>query len=101
MEHTQNTRKVLAAGLVLAATAGLAGCATASPAAETITHRTLVRESADQYVEQLVERAHAAVTHRTLVRESADQYVEELLRRARASVAPTFADDDLSPLTAR
>jgi hypothetical protein len=86
MEHTQNTRKVLVAGLVLAATAGLAGCATASPTADPGLNRTLARESADRYVDELVERANAAVTHRTLVRESADRYVEELIERANAAV---------------
>lgn len=87
MEHTHNTRKVLAAGLVLvAATVGLAGCATASSAADPGLHRTLVRESADRYVDELIERANAAVTHRSLVRESADQYVDELVQRANAVV---------------
>lgn len=87
MEHTQNTRKILAAGLVLvAATVGLAGCATASPAADPGLHRTLVRESADRYVDELIERANAAVTNRKLVREGADRYVEELVERSRPSV---------------
>jgi type IV pilus biogenesis protein CpaD/CtpE len=125
MEHTQNTRKVLAAGLVLvAATAGLAGCATASRAADpdlnrtlvrqsadryvdelveranvAVTHRTLVRESADRYVDQLVDRAQAVVTNRTLVRDGADRYVEELIERAHASASAV--DDDLSPLAGR
>jgi hypothetical protein len=87
MEHTQNTRKVLAAGLVLvAATVGLAGCATASPAADPGVHRTLVRESADRYVDELIERANLAVAHRMLVRESADRYVEELVERTSTSI---------------
>jgi N-formylglutamate amidohydrolase len=100
MEHTQNTRKVLAAGLVLvAATVGLAGCATASPAADPGLSRALVRESADHYVDQLVERAHAVVTDRTLARESADHYVDQLVERAHASASAV--DDDLSSLTGR
>ncbi|MBT2516228.1 hypothetical protein J7E29_02150 [Streptomyces sp. ISL-90] len=83
MEHTQNTRKFLAAGLVLvAATVGLAGCATASPAADPGLHRMLVRESADRYVDELIERANLDSTHRMLVRESADRYVDELIERA-------------------
>lgn len=125
MEHTQNTRKILAASLVLvAATVGLAGCATASGAADpglnrtlvresadryvdelveradlAVTHRTLVRTSADHYVDQLVERAHAVVTDRTLARESADRYIEELVERAQASTSA--ADEDLSPFAGR
>lgn len=86
MEHTQNPRKVLAAGLVfVAAMVGLAGCATASPAADPGLHRTLVRESADRYVDELIERADVAVTHRMLVRASADRYVDELIERAHAA----------------
>ena len=86
MEHTQNTRKVLAAGLVLvAATVGLAGCATASSAVDPGLNRTLVRESADRYVDELIERANLAVTHRTLVREGADRYVDELIQRANVA----------------
>ena len=87
MEHAQNTRKVLAAGLVLvAATVGLAGCATASGAADPGLNRTLVRESADRYVDELVERANLAVTQRTLAHESADHYVDQLVERAHAVV---------------
>jgi len=86
MEHTQNTRKLLAAGLVVvAATAGLASCATASRAADPGLNRTLVRQSADRYVDELVERANR-VTHRTLVRESADHYVDQLIERGTVYV---------------
>ena len=90
MEHAQNTRTVLAAAVLLAATsAGLAGCATVSPAADTVSvvvdHRELVREGADRYVQEQLDRARSAAGHRELVRESADRYVEQLLERARTS----------------
>jgi polyhydroxyalkanoate synthesis regulator phasin len=125
MEHTENIRKVLAAGLVLVgATLGVAGCATASGAAEPGLNRTLVRESADRYVDQLVDRANVAVTHRTLVRASADHYVDQLVERAqgvvtnrtlvregadryvqelieRAHASASAIDDELSTLTGR
>jgi len=87
MEHTQNTRKLLAAGLVVvAATAGLASCATASPAVDAGLNRTLVRQSADRYVDELLEHAKAAITNRDLVRESADHYVDQLVKRGTVYV---------------
>ena len=87
MEHAQNTRTVLATAVVLVAT-GLAGCATASTAGTgpvVAEHRQLVRESADRYVEEQIDRARSAITHRLLMRESAERYIEELLERARAA----------------
>jgi hypothetical protein len=125
MEHTQNTRKLLAAGLVfVAATAGLASCATESRAADPGLNRTLVRQSADRYVDELVERANVAVTHRILVHKSADHYVDQLVERAQAVVtnrtlvrdgadryvegliewahaSASADDDDLSPFAGR
>jgi hypothetical protein len=63
MEHTQNTRKTFTVLAVLAVAAGLASCATpqlaAGPGQSAITHRFLVRESADRYVDELVRRANA------------------------------------------
>jgi hypothetical protein len=89
MEHTQNTRKIIAAAIVLSASiGGLAACATVSDAdagRAAISHRMLVRENADRYVEELEQRADASMqvnTHRMLVRESADRYVDELVGRA-------------------
>jgi hypothetical protein len=82
MEHTQNIRMIIAAALVVAATGGLAACGTPQSEAggAAISHRLLVRESADRYVEEL--EARAQISHRLLLRESADRYVEELLQRA-------------------
>ena len=92
MEHTQNTRKIIAAAIVLSATiGGLAACATASQTdagRAAISHRMLVRENADRYVEELEQHAGASVqvnTNRELVRESADRYVDELVGRAPIS----------------
>jgi hypothetical protein len=81
MEHTQNTRIVVAAALVLAAATGsLAGCATASPSSE---------------------QGRAVITHRMLVRESADRYVDELIERARISKQPSASGVDAGQVAVR
>jgi len=81
MEHAQNTRRALAALLLITAAGGLASCATA-PAPEwgqtPAGHRQLVRASADRYVEEQLGRLDM---HRRLVRASADRYVDEQLGR--------------------
>ena len=62
MEHAQNTRRALAALLLITAAGGLASCATA-PAPEwgqtPAGHRQLVRASADRYVDEQIQRARS------------------------------------------